>query len=66
MLKVKKIYLIEGKNIKLNFNNNKIKTFEIKNKRKIFMNDETKHDIAIMEIISDDGFNNKDFLDIDD
>ena len=30
------------------------------------MNVEAKDDIVIMEIISDDGFNNKDFLVIDD
>ena len=55
----------EEKN-QIKFNDDKIKTFEIKNKRKIFISDETKHDIAIMEIISDDDFNNEDFLDIDD
>ena len=58
--------IIEGKKIILNFNDEKIKTIEIKNKRKIFMNDETKYDFVIMKIISDDDFNNEDYLDIDD
>ena len=58
--------IIERKKIKLRFNDDEIKTIEINNKRKIFTSDEKKYDIIIIEIISDDGFNNENFLDIDD
>lgn len=57
--------IIPGNNIKITFYDNTYKILEMSVKRKIYLNDEKKYNITIIEIIKEDGLDSSKMLKID-
>lgn len=57
--------ILQGKEIKLLFNNSKIYTLKIDNNRMVYTSPENEYDTTIIEIKEEDGFDINYFLEID-